>query len=189
MLCVPLLLALSLVGCGSATSPGTIPPVSFKSAAVGTSMPARYTCDGENIAPPMEWGAVPAHSSQIVLLLTGFTPVPNSKSVKIDSVSWAVSGISPHLRRLAAGQIPAGAHVGHTRDGKRRYSVCPKRGAIEYYQFELYAVPATLKIPTKFSDLEAFSVLNSSGANGTSATKIAVAHGAFVTTYKRSTHQ
>jgi phosphatidylethanolamine-binding protein (PEBP) family uncharacterized protein len=178
---VLLLSALALAGCGtSGATPIKVTRIPFKSAAIGgVTMPARYTCDGKNVFPPLEWGSVPPNTRELALLVIGLTPTlaGNSYSVSID---WALAGVNPALHRLAAGQLPPGAHLGSTTDGKTRYSVCPKKGKPEQYQFELYAVPATVTIPAGFTGLE---VLSQIGAE-TSPIR-ARARGTFDVIYKR----
>jgi len=174
-------LALALAGCGSSgTNPPTAVPVAFKSSAiVGQRIPALYTCDGKNITPPMEWGSVPAGTKELVLMVVGLTPSASTNSYSI-SVEWAIDGVDPALHRLAAGQLPVGAHVGHTSNGTRRYSICPKRGVSKDYQFQLYAVSSLVKIPTDFADLEVLAALSKPHTQVS-----ATAQGAFVAIYER----
>src|SRR5690348_14985282 len=53
----------SLASCGATTAGGGV-PVSFMLTsagfAEGAAIPAKYTCDGQNIAPPLRWEAPPA---------------------------------------------------------------------------------------------------------------------------------
>lgn len=37
--------------------------------APGASIPARYTCDGENVSPPLEWGDVPPEAESLALIV------------------------------------------------------------------------------------------------------------------------
>jgi phosphatidylethanolamine-binding protein (PEBP) family uncharacterized protein len=187
---VVLLLALALAGCGrsgattATTSASDKPPaatvISFTSPVVhGESLPAQYTCDGKNIHPPLAWGTVPTDASELFLLVVGLTPTSTAGNYRA-SVEWAVAGINPGLHRLAAGQLPASAHVGTASDGKRAYSICPQKGVAEHYQFALYALPSTLKISPNFSGLTAFSQLS----NANTATAPA-GEGEFLLSYKR----
>lgn len=176
---IALVSALLLAGCGSAGSSSTVakgPKVAFSSPAVahGTSLPAVYTCDGKNIAPPLEWGALPASVGELVLFAVGLTPTANATTYHV-SVEWAVSGINPALHKLPAGYLPPHAHLGVASDGKRRYSICPKKGISEHYQFELYAMPGTVEISHEFAGQSILATLASSSA----------AHGSFSAAYTR----
>lgn len=84
---------------------------------------AHYTCDGANISPPISWDHVPSNTAEIDLFLFNLAPV-NGKLF----ASWAVAGLSPKLRGLSAGQLPAGAIVGRNSHGQAAYSLCPPKG-------------------------------------------------------------
>ena len=176
-----LLSIVALAGCGSSASSGeSDPKISIKSAGIsGTTLPARYTCDGRNTAPPLEWGAVPTDVGQLVLLVVGYQPKPATNTTAI-SVAWAVAGLKPSLHRLTAGQLPPGAYVGLVSDGKRRYWICPQKGATVQYQFELYGLPAAASVARKFTGLGVLAALT--GTNRRNA----AAHGAFYAIYKRA---
>jgi phosphatidylethanolamine-binding protein (PEBP) family uncharacterized protein len=179
-----LLAALALGGCGSGSGDpraAAVPRIELKSPAFATdALPARYTCDGRNISPPLEWGAVPTGAGQLALYLVGFTPDTTTGRYHL-SIEWAVAGLNPALHRLAAGQLPPQAYLGVASDGKRqRYSICPKRGVSVHYQFEVYGVPAGATISRRFAGL---SVLESLTARN-SPTR-ADGHGGFVALYER----
>jgi phosphatidylethanolamine-binding protein (PEBP) family uncharacterized protein len=179
------LVALALAGCGgSAAAPDPaahVPKIPFKSAAIhGSSLPTRYTCDGKNTPPPLEWGAVPAGTGSLVLFVTGIVPKPSGSGYTV-AVDWAVAGIDPHLHRLDPGRLPAAAAVGVGSNGQRDYSVCPKRGTVEQYQFELYGLPARAGIARQFAGLPVLAALVT--RNSSSPTD---AYGDFIVTYKRA---
>jgi phosphatidylethanolamine-binding protein (PEBP) family uncharacterized protein len=173
--------AFVLAGCGSSGSTATqVANVPFKSPAiVGTSLPARYTCDGRNIPPPLEWGSVPAKAGEVAVFIIGVTPRSSSNGYKL-TVEWAVAGVNPGVHRLAAGRLPRGAHLGVNSDGKRRYSICSSKRTRKLYQFELYALPASLKISPGFAGYPVLAALTH-----TKASPSVIAHGAFDAIYKR----
>ena len=171
-----------LAGCGSADPPSPKPlaTIPFESAAFARgAIPAVYTCDGHDISPPVEWGAVPAGTGDLALFVLGLKSEPTTKTYHV-SVEWAVAGISPSLHKLAAGRLPPGAYAGVASDGKRRYSICPKKGADEHYVFELYGAPANVAISKGFAGIPVLQALSARG-DSTSA----VAHGSFLATYTR----
>jgi phosphatidylethanolamine-binding protein (PEBP) family uncharacterized protein len=177
-----LLSALALAGCSDSSAPKS-QVVSFTSpAVVGHLLPALYTCDGKDIPPPMEWGAVPSTTRELALFVIGLTP--NSKGTYTPSIDWAVAGVNPALHKLAAGELPLGAHVALDNRGKRvSYSVCPARGKAQDYQFALYAVPAAITVPPNFVGSKLLEVV----ANPQSPDP-ANAGGAFLAVYKRPGH-
>jgi phosphatidylethanolamine-binding protein (PEBP) family uncharacterized protein len=176
-----LISALAVGGCGGSGSSHGAVKVTLKSAALASRrIPTRYTCDGSNVNPPLEWGAIPKDTGELVLAAVGLTPtVPASDSFHA-SVEWAVAGIDPALHRLNPGALPRGAHVGLASSGKRHFNICPKKGTTEQYQFMLYGVPAGAKVAADFADEPILSVLTKPGT-ATSTT----AEGAFVAAYTR----
>jgi phosphatidylethanolamine-binding protein (PEBP) family uncharacterized protein len=176
-----LISATVLAGCGGSGSSTKLANITFKSAAIdGSSIPARYTCDGANTPPPLEWGEVPAGTGTLVLMLVGVQLKAATHSYKL-SVEWTVAGLNPALHRIVAGRLPAGAFVGEGTDGKRRYSVCPKNGQLEQYQFELYALPATDVVSRRFAGLPVLAALAGKSTP-------AIGHGDFIALYKRTGH-
>lgn len=155
--------------------------VAFRSPAVtNVTLPALYTCDGRDVPPPLEWGAVHAPTRELALFVIALQPDPAAHAYTT-SVEWAVAGIDPEQRRLAAGEIPRGAYVGLTSQGRpMRYTVCPARGEAKTYEFALYALPESVAVPKRFVG----ALLLAQLANPRSST-VAVAGGAFAATYKR----
>jgi phosphatidylethanolamine-binding protein (PEBP) family uncharacterized protein len=156
-----LLLALALAGCagtgsGSATESTVV--VRLSSAALaGGEIPARYTCDGANIAPELRWGTVPSTVSEVVLFALGMGSFPLNHVVS--SVEWAMAGVNPQLHGLAAGELPPGAFLVPASDGKRRYSICPPKGQTREYEFALYAMPAHVAVGRGIDGLGLFGNL------------------------------
>jgi phosphatidylethanolamine-binding protein (PEBP) family uncharacterized protein len=175
----------ALAGCGSSapgTSPIAHPPkVEFKSAALKSYViPANYTCDGKDVNLPLEWGPVPHDTGELVLAMVGLTPISPGASSYNATVEWAIAGIKPSLHKLAPGALPRGAHVGISRDGTRRFNICPKKGTTARYQFMLYGVPASVSVSRNFADEPVLATLTKPGLVTTTT-----AEGAFVAIYTR----
>ena len=148
-----LLLALALSGCGSAqptatasnsaTAPTTAPTtIQFSSSAIsGSTIPARYTCDGQNIAPPLSWGTVPATIRELAVFLIDVTPTSSGRPA--NTVQWAMAGLKPVLHKVAAGELPPNAFLEENSNQGTRYSLCPAKGKARRYKFALYALPPT----------------------------------------------
>jgi phosphatidylethanolamine-binding protein (PEBP) family uncharacterized protein len=148
--------SLMLSSCGGGSQspgPAIVNSISLKSAAVAKgAIPSLYTCDGKDITPPLEWGAVPAGTDEIALLVIGASPERSTGKSRF-SVEWAVAGLNPALHALRAGKLPRGAHVGQASDGKRRYSICPAKGQSERYEFAVVAVPPDAQVVSEFSGI------------------------------------
>jgi hypothetical protein len=107
-------------------------------------IPARYTCDGANVPPPLRWGRVPKGTVEIDLFVT------NLAGDGTETTDWAVAGLKPNLRLLASGHLPAGAIVGRNSDGQTRYSVCPPKGPKANYFVLLIPLPRHIPVSPGF---------------------------------------
>jgi phosphatidylethanolamine-binding protein (PEBP) family uncharacterized protein len=138
MSCV-LLLAIALLGlagCGGSGSGKQAAVALTSSAIAGGEIPARYTCDGANVAPPLRWGTVPSGTVEVALFAVGL-----SLSHTWNSVEWAVAGVKPELHELRAGKLPPGAFLEEASNGRRDYSICPPKGRSQTYAFVIFALP------------------------------------------------
>lgn len=69
-------------------------------------IPARYSKDGENLSPALEWTAVPDGTAEVVVLCED----PDAPGETF--VHWVLSGLSPSTTGLDAGEVPSGAVEG-----------------------------------------------------------------------------
>jgi phosphatidylethanolamine-binding protein (PEBP) family uncharacterized protein len=174
---------LALTGCGSSNSSTTpttraVADISVTSPVIdGTTIPTRYTCDGSDISPPLEWGKVPVGTKSLVLFAVGLTPEPATSTYEL-SVAWAVAGLNPALHKIAAGRLPAGTFLGVNSVGKQSYSLCPAKGPTVQYQFELYGLPESESVAPKFGGLSVVRELQALNAPIN-------AHGLLTASYKR----
>jgi Raf kinase inhibitor-like YbhB/YbcL family protein len=123
----------------------------------GGEMPRRCTCEGEDLAPPLQWSDVPAEAKSLALIVDD-PDAPDPAKPQRTWVHWVVVDIPPGADGLAGegGSLPAGCRDG-TNDWKRSGygGPCPPIGRHRYF-FKLYALDTTLpglSQPTK-ADLE-----------------------------------
>lgn len=121
----------------------------------GGSIPSRYTCDGEDISPPLQWGAPPPGTRSLVLIVDD-PDAPDPRAPKMTWVHWVLYDIPPDARGLAEGispsRLPQGTLEG-LNDWKRTGygGPCPPIGRHRYF-FKLYALDTVLPdmgAPTK----------------------------------------
>lgn len=133
--------------------------------APGGPVPSRYTCDGEDVSPPLAWDGVPEGAESLALIVDD----PDAPG-KI-WVHWVLYALPPEMTGLEEGAVPAGAREGMTDFGRTGYGgPCPPSGT-HRYDFTLYALDARLDLPpgaTKSQLLEAMEghVLAKSGLQG-----------------------
>jgi phosphatidylethanolamine-binding protein (PEBP) family uncharacterized protein len=185
-----LLVALALAGCGSAagsSAPGaasTAPRVTSRAIPLSSTaitngkLSAVYTCDGENIAPPLKWGPVLTGVHELVLFALG-VPARRSSHTK-DTVEWAMAGVNPEWHELGPGSLPTGAFLVEASNGRRQYSICPPHGQTRRYRFVVYAVPELIQVTRKINGAKLLANLAEGPPNFR-----APAQGELTATYRR----
>lgn len=127
----------------------------------GGEIPARHTCEGADVSPPLAWSGVPEGTRSLALVVDD-PDAPDPARPRTTWVHWVVYGIPPTATGLAEAirrdALPAGAREG-TNDWKRQGwgGPCPPVGRHRYF-FKLYALDVTLPdlgAPTKSALLEA----------------------------------
>jgi Raf kinase inhibitor-like YbhB/YbcL family protein len=126
--------------------------------AEGAPIPARHTCEGEDVAPPLAFSGAPAGTRSLALVVDD-PDAPDPAAPKTVFVHWVVHDLPPDTAGLPeGGALPGGAQVG-LNDWKRAAygGPCPPVGRHRYF-FKLYALDAVLGdlgAPTKARLLEA----------------------------------
>ncbi len=113
-------------------------------------IPSKYTCDGENVNPPLLIGDVPVNAKSLVLI------VDDPDASRGVFVHWTVWNIDPGIKEIKENSCPQNAVEGRTDFGRPGYGgPCPPSGTHRYF-FKLFALNTTLDIDTstEASDLE-----------------------------------
>jgi len=96
----------------------------------GGEIPSKYTCDGQDVSPPLAWSGVPAEAKSLVLIIDD-PDAPDPAAPKMTWVHWVLYNMPPSASALPEGarQLPAGTLEG-VNDWKRTgYSgPCPSAG-------------------------------------------------------------
>jgi Raf kinase inhibitor-like YbhB/YbcL family protein len=114
----------------------------------GGMIPAKYTCDGQNVSPPIKWEQVPKDTKSFAL-------ISDDPDAPIGVwVHWVMWNIPAEANELAEG-IPAvkelqnGSKQGVGDSMRNGYDgPCPPSGTHRYY-FKVYALDAMLDLPDK----------------------------------------
>lgn len=149
-----LALTLALSACGgddngpSSTQPAADqPPISFQmqsnAFAHEGEIPVRYTCDGEDISPPLFWED-PPDGTQAFALIMDDPDAPGGAFTH-----WVYFDIPGEARSLPEA-ISSGTGVNGTNSfGEAGYSgPCPPQGEQHGYVFTLTALDGTLDLPS-----------------------------------------
>jgi Raf kinase inhibitor-like YbhB/YbcL family protein len=111
----------------------------------GGPIPPVYTCDGNDVAPPLAWSGVPAGTNSLALIVDD-PDAPDPAAPQRTWVHWVLYNIAPDAAGLEQGarHLPGGAREG-SNDWKRTGygGPCPPIGRHRYF-FKLYALDAML---------------------------------------------
>ena len=114
----------------------------------GGAIPSRYTCDGENVSPPLAWGDPPAGTKSFALVVDD-PDAPDPAAPRVRWVHWVLFDLPAETRALkegirSAADLPAGTKVGSNDWGNPTWSgPCPPTGRHRYV-FTLYALDTEL---------------------------------------------
>ncbi len=123
----------------------------------GASIPLKYSCEGENINPPLTFAEIPEGTKSLVLLMDD-PDVP--KDLRPDGMfdHWVVYNLPPETTEISEGSMMQGQQ-GLNSKGEPQYTgPCPPDREHRYF-FKLYALDEELNLessdsPTK-ADVEA----------------------------------
>ena len=111
----------------------------------GAPIPSKYTCEGEDISPPLAWSGVPAKAKSLVLIVDD-PDAPDPAAPKTTWVHWVLYNLPANAGSLAAAtkHLPAGTLSG-LNDWKRTGygGPCPPIGRHRYFH-KLYALDTVL---------------------------------------------
>lgn len=158
---IALVFVTAAFGCGQAednaqaAQAGQMLHISSPAFTAGKAIPARYSCQGEEASPPLNWSGIPPETDSLALIVDD----PDAPSG--DWAHWVVYNLPADaggLAENAAGKgLPEGAKTGINSWGDAAYGgVCPPSGS-HRYRFKLYALDTRLRLdtPDKAALLEA----------------------------------
>lgn len=110
-------------------------------------IPKKYTCDGQDVSPPLTWGGVPPSAKSLVLIVDD-PDAPDPAAPKMTWVHWVLYNLptvaTGLAEAIAAMDLPSGTHEG-LNDWKRTGygGPCPPIGRHRYFH-KLYALDVVL---------------------------------------------
>ncbi|MBK7333619.1 MAG: YbhB/YbcL family Raf kinase inhibitor-like protein [Betaproteobacteria bacterium] len=113
----------------------------------GASIPSRYSCEGDDVSPPLAWTGVPAGAKALALVVDD-PDAPDPAHPKTTWVHWVLYNLPASSTGLAEGVAPSalpGGTCQGTNDWRRTGwgGPCPPIGRHRYF-FKLYALDAAL---------------------------------------------
>ena len=121
----------------------TITSPAFKD---GQLIPAKYTCDGDDISPPLQWQPTSPPAKSFALI----SDDPDAPiGTWVHWVMWNIPADANHLPESIEPikELPDGTKQGVNDFGQHGYGgPCPPRGTHRYY-FKIYALDTMLNLP------------------------------------------
>jgi len=118
------------------------------------SIPSQYTCEGDDLSPPLAWSDAPSSTRSLALIMDD-PDAPDPAKPQHVYVHWVIYNISPITRKLplnaAKSGLPGRALHGTNDWQTQTYGgPCPPIGRHRYF-FKLYALDTQLQLtnPTK----------------------------------------
>lgn len=116
-------------------------------------IPSRYTCDGEDISPPLTIAEPPPGTESLVLV------VDDPDAPGDTWTHWIAWDIDPMVSEVQEDSTPEGATVGTTSFGNTEYGgPCPPSGTHRYF-FKLYALDTILGLSSDSKKDEVISAI------------------------------
>jgi len=106
----------------------------------GDTIPRKFTCDGEDVSPPLDWDAAPAGTESLSLVVED----PDAPGGTF--IHWVLYDLPLGTRELpenvpAKGNLDGGGRQGRNSFGRVGYGgPCPPAGPAHRYYFRLYAL-------------------------------------------------
>jgi hypothetical protein len=156
------ILLLSGAGCRSTSAPapqgepGMTIQITSAAFTEGEPIPKKYTCDAEDVSPPLAWSGVPAGARSLAL-------IADDPDAPVGTwVHWVIYDLPPSLSGLMEGiaktpTVEGGGAQGNNDFRKVGYGgPCPPRGKPHRYFFKLYAldIPLGLQPGASKADVE-----------------------------------
>jgi Raf kinase inhibitor-like YbhB/YbcL family protein len=97
----------------------------------GGTIPARFTCQGENVSPDLTWSPAPDQTVEIAITMVDLDAP--------DFVHWAIAALDPLSTSLGAGVVPEFAIQGTNGAGQVGYTgPCPPPSETHQYRITVH---------------------------------------------------
>ncbi len=128
----------------------------------GGRIPMKYTCDGEDVSPPLQWKDLPTGTFTIAIVMDDPDAVPVAGHVWDH---WIIYDIPVRASSIAEGvpndpELAGGARQGSGSSRIGYQGPCPPPGQVHTYRFRAYAVDARLDLHAGASKDEVLQALD-----------------------------
>ena len=119
----------------------------------GDKIPRIYTCDDQNVSPPLAWTGVPSNTVSLALIMDDMdAPVGTW-------VHWVLYNLTPDLTGLEQGKSSNGTQGKNDFNRMGYGGPCPPKGSNHRYFIKIYALDTTLDLRTGASKAQVESLM------------------------------
>jgi Raf kinase inhibitor-like YbhB/YbcL family protein len=121
----------------------TVTSSNFKN---GQAIPARFTCDGANVSPDIQWSALPTGTKSIAIVM-------DDSDTPMSFTHWLAYDIPAGTHDIPEGASTPSMRLGHAAEGANNFGnigyggPCPPHGT-HHYHFRVYALDVDLALPS-----------------------------------------
>jgi len=128
----------------------------------GRPVPERFSCEGDNVPPPLRWDGTPPGTAEVAIVVED----PDAPSGTF--VHWIAVGIEPATAGIEPETLPPGAKVlAGSSDNPTYVGPCPPdKGGTHHYLFEVYALPRRPDLPSGASPLDTVRAIRAAASAG-----------------------
>ncbi len=118
-------------------------------------IPKKYTCQGEEVNPPLQISGVPQDAKSLALIV-----IDPDAPMGIMVTHWVIFNLNPTTTEISEGSSIEEGMVGKNMRGKNKYmGPCPPRGTHRYI-FKLYALDTLLNLDSKNRKKKVIKAMN-----------------------------
>jgi Raf kinase inhibitor-like YbhB/YbcL family protein len=120
----------------------------------GGKIPRKYTCDGDDVSPPLTWKGVPPNAGSLALV------VDDPDAPRGTFTHWVVLDLDPTTTALDEARLPTGAakQAKNSAGRPKYFGPCPPSGT-HHYRFTVYALSEATGLPDGAELDEALSAI------------------------------
>jgi len=126
----------------------------------GQPIPAKYTCDSEDVSPPLQWTNVPARTKSFALI------ADDPDAPMGTWVHWVAYDLPANTSALPEGVAKTPTLAGGAKQGMNDFrrlgygGPCPPPGKPHRYFFKIYALDTLLNLKPGFTKKELLQATN-----------------------------
>ncbi|HET7387321.1 MAG TPA: YbhB/YbcL family Raf kinase inhibitor-like protein [Nocardioidaceae bacterium] len=137
----------------------------------GGRLPARYSCDGAAVSPPLSWTGAPSDTRGFAVVVDD----PNAPGGTF--VHWVLLNVPADVTSVSTGSVPEGAvQARNTLSRTSYFAPCPPDDGVHHYRFTVYALGKPVRLGPQPDLTDALAAISHD----------ALAQGRIVATYRRS---